>query len=112
MDFNQACELIRDIVANHKYKVIHRYRYDIPWSFKFEKRAVQYDPIDLLYMHHLDKPKPIAIHTMISQLNLRMSDAVCLFQLSNGNWTKYPFLGGPDDRRKELFEQITGISVR
>lgn len=114
MTFVEACELIRDIVSTHKYRVVHRYRYDIPWSFKFEKGARQYDTIDILYMHHLGKPKPMPMHGMIPSLRLSVSDGICLFQLSNGNWMRPPLttFRKTNDTRKEQFEQITGIPVR
>lgn len=106
MTFIQACEIIRDI--KHNYKVIHRYRFDIPWSFKFELKSKQYDPYDILCLHLINKTLPPQAH---KQIGLSVSDLLPLIQLSNGAWK---FMIDFDPRYvgyKETFEQTTGIHI-
>ncbi len=113
MTFIQACELIRDIYPV-SYKLIYKYRVDIPFVFKFERSCKLYDPIDIIYMHVFDRNKPDKIHGMIPRLRISTSNAVILFQLSSG---VYKNKDVPLSIREshfnagQVFQSITGIKV-
>jgi hypothetical protein len=98
----------------HGYKVVHRYANTVQWSFKFEKGARQYDPVDLLYMHLFQTEKaPFNVeYNELKRFGMTSDTVLVLAQLSNGvhrNLTGW--LGEHYAGRKREFEQRTGIRV-
>jgi hypothetical protein len=84
IDFNKALDILCD--AMRGYKVVHRYSSKVQWSFKFEKGARQYDPIDLLYMHlfQTEKAEFHIEYNALKKLGMSSDTVLVLAQLSNG----------------------------
>lgn len=112
ISFSKACDILKEAMVG--YKIIHRYSHRIEWSFKFEKRARQYCPVDLLYMHLFQMEKAAEFHKEYNALSKLMStsDIIVLAQLSNGVFRKFQgtYREHYEQRRNE-FEQRTGIVV-
>jgi hypothetical protein len=110
IEFVEACNTLS--VAMLNYKVIHRYALNIPWSFKFEKRAKQYDPVEILYMHVFETSTLPAYHISFNKLVKKgypIATLLILMQLSNGVWKR--FIGNEYATHRDTFQTITGIYV-
>jgi hypothetical protein len=113
IEFSDALNILCD--AMRGYKVIPRYSHRVTWSFKFEKGAKQYDPVDILYMHLFQTEKAAEFHieyNSLKKLGMSSDTVLVLAQLSNGvHRTIIGTLGEHYGRRKAEFTSRTGIRV-
>ena len=114
MTYHDALVIIRECLDAKLYRVVYKYTPNIPFVFVFESKCVQYDPIDILYLNkYPNTTKLPPLNQMIRQLELSTTDAIVLFQLSNGAYLKIKdkvWREEYDERRKQLRE-ITGINA-
>jgi hypothetical protein len=112
--FSEACEDVKIAMETLNMQVIHRYSNSIPWSFKFERRSKQYDPVDILYMSVFQTqsaPFNIEVAKLVNQ-GYDLDTLITLAQLSNGVWKRTQ--GTLRERyitAKIKFEHSTGISI-
>lgn len=113
IEFIDACNIL--VTAMHPYKVVHRYSHRVPWSFKFEKGAKQYDTVDVLFMHLFQTEKAAEFHieyNSLKKLGMSSDTVLVLAQLSNGVHKRFiGTLGEHYERRRKEFTERTGIRV-
>ena len=112
IDYTTALNILCDAMAG--YKVIHRYSGKVTWSFKFEKGARQYDPVDLLYMHlfQTEKAEFHIEYNALKKLGMSSDTVLVLAQLSNGVYRQLVGSWGEHyERRRIEFTERTGINV-
>lgn len=113
MTFEQACELIRDLVIARNYKVITRYKSNQTFTFKFERGPNQYDAIDILYMHLSGESKPKDVHHMYMKIDLLTEDSIALINLASRGWKFHCDIlkDSRYDYYRHTFQSITGIPI-